>query len=54
MMTRPAFFGSSSAPHALMKRPRGLYRRLSESAARRAPVRHASSPVSRQAVTQDG
>lgn len=54
MMTRPAFPGSFSAPQARMKRPCGLYRRISEEAARIAPVRHVSSPVSRHAVTQEG
>ncbi|WPB94664.1 hypothetical protein [Streptomyces malaysiensis] len=43
MMTRPAFAGSFSAPQARMKRPLALYRRISEEAARIAPVRHLSS-----------
>ncbi len=54
MMIRPALLGSLSAPQALMKCPRGLYRWISESAARTAPARQVSSPVRRQAVTQDG
>ncbi|CAM5722853.1 hypothetical protein SANTM175S_03943 [Streptomyces antimycoticus] len=54
MMTRPAFAGSFSAPQARMNRPFGLYRRTSEEAARIAPVRHLSSPVSRHAVTHEG
>jgi hypothetical protein len=54
MIARPSRSGVPSAPHARMYPPLSWNRWIIEPAARTAPSRHDSRPVSRQPVTQDG